>query len=175
MNITLEQQIVELYDVGKWTLRRIASHFGTNHHSIKRVLIKNGIPIDGAARIRRPMSQATRNKISIAHKGLIPWSKGKKMSLAFRQEQMIIKLKTDIDFTKYTDFDRLIFLTKVTTRHIQAVRSQSINRWVFVDKFYNDPSFVKLYSLWINSGKKQMALPINRPHSSAEQGRNLLP
>ena len=40
-----EHKIIELYTIEKMTLRMIAKEMGTNHHRIKRILVKNGVEI----------------------------------------------------------------------------------------------------------------------------------
>ena len=42
---TLEQKIIETYQPQITSLREVASICGTDHHRVKRVLLKHGIPI----------------------------------------------------------------------------------------------------------------------------------
>ena len=39
------------------TLRMIAKEMGTNHHRIKRILVKNGVEITQKDRIRKPFTK----------------------------------------------------------------------------------------------------------------------
>src|SRR5690625_7790118 len=75
-----EKKIIKLYTVDKMTLRMIAEIMSTDHHRIKRILVRNEIKITQKGRIRKPFTSEHREKISIATKGRIPWSKGKKMT-----------------------------------------------------------------------------------------------
>lgn len=64
-----ELEIIRLYNIEKYTLRRIAKKIGTNHHRIRRILEKNDVPITSAkGRKQIPMSEETKIKISLAKK-----------------------------------------------------------------------------------------------------------
>ena len=52
-----EHKIIELYTIEKMTLRMIAEEMGTNHHRIKRILVKNGVEITQKDRIRKPFTE----------------------------------------------------------------------------------------------------------------------
>ena len=41
----LEQKIIENYEPSVTTLRQVAEICGTDHHRVKRVLTKHGIPV----------------------------------------------------------------------------------------------------------------------------------
>ena len=75
-----EHKIIELYTIEKMTLRMIAEEMGTNHHRIKRILVKNNVEITQKDRIRKPFTDEHKFKISKATKGRKVWSEGKKMS-----------------------------------------------------------------------------------------------
>lgn len=46
----MEEQVIKEYKPGKTSLRDIAEIFNTNHHRIKRILVKNDIEIIKAIR-----------------------------------------------------------------------------------------------------------------------------
>ncbi len=64
-----EHKIIELYTIEKMTLRMIAKEMGTDHHRIKRILVKNGVDITQKGRIRKPFTDEHKAKISKAAKG----------------------------------------------------------------------------------------------------------
>ena len=74
-----EKEVIRLYVEEKRTLRRVADHFASNPHRIRRILQSNEIPISAKNR-RAPFSEEHRKKISEAHKGLPAWNKGLKMT-----------------------------------------------------------------------------------------------
>lgn len=75
-----EKRIVELYTEERCTLRMIAREFNTDHHKIKRVLVKNNIEITQKNRKREPFSEEHRRRMSEASMGRVPWSIGLKMN-----------------------------------------------------------------------------------------------
>ena len=72
----MEDMILSKYIVGETSLRDVAIACGTNHHTVKRVLISNGVKIEPAK--RRPFMQSHKDNISKATKGRVSWIKGKK-------------------------------------------------------------------------------------------------
>lgn len=53
-----ELEIIRLYDVEKYTMRRIAKEFNTDHHRVKRILEKYNISITSfKGRKQIPMSE----------------------------------------------------------------------------------------------------------------------
>ena len=75
-----EEEVVRLYTVEKMTLRMVAEEMGSNHHTIKRVLLRHGVEITQKGRIRKPFTEEHKRKLSEARMGVKPWSTGKKMS-----------------------------------------------------------------------------------------------
>ena len=66
-----EHKIIELYTIEKMTLRMIAEEMGTNHHRIKRILVKNGVGVTQKGRTTKPFTDGHKTKISKATKGRI--------------------------------------------------------------------------------------------------------
>lgn len=98
-----EKKIIELYTKDKWTLRMIAEKFNTNHHRIKRVLVKNDVEITQKGRIRKPFTKEHREKISKATKGRKAWSEGKKMTRDHVIKNMVGHIKYDVDVEFYSE------------------------------------------------------------------------
>ena len=65
-SVDMVQDIIKLYTEDMWTLRRIADKHNTDHHRIKRILIKNGIETTREGRSRKEFSDEHRRKISEA-------------------------------------------------------------------------------------------------------------
>ena len=100
-----EHKIIELYTIEKMTLRMIAEEMDTNHHRIKRILVKNNVEITQKDRIRKPFTDEHKSKISKAAKGRKVWSEGKKMSKEHVIKNMVAHIKYDVDLKFYQNFD----------------------------------------------------------------------
>ena len=153
-----EVEVVRLYVTEKLTLRQIAVKFGTDHHRIKRILVRNNIEITTKGR-KRVFTDEHRAKISAATKGRTTWSDGKKMTEAFCRKNMKGRLGTAIDLGKYESYERLKFLTGVTSRHRKHFGHSDIVREAFLDRFYFDAAFNAIYDKWIESGKNKWLYP----------------
>ena len=151
-------EVVRLYVECKWTLRQIANKFMTNHHMIKRILTKKGIEITTKGRLR-VFTDEHKAKISAATKGRSVWSTGKTMTEAFCRKNMKGRLGTSIDLDKYASYDKLKFLTGITSRHFKHFGSSDSVREAFLDRFYFDPAFNAIYDLWIANGKDKWFYP----------------
>lgn len=154
-----ESEIVELYTKDKWTLRRIADKFYTDHHRIKRILVKNCVELSRVGRQPKPFTDEHKRKISEATKGRTSWIKGKKATLDMRYKNMRGKLKTTIDLTFYADIEKLKILTKYASKHKKYIGYNDFVLKIFLDKFYFDPAFNAVYDLWIKSNKCKWFYP----------------
>jgi hypothetical protein len=153
-----DQEVIRLYTVERWTLRRIADLYHTNHHMIRRILHRNGVVITGN-RQRKPASEETRRKISEANRGRKAWSTGLKMGEAFKRKNMRAKMRTSIDLNVYTDFERLKILTRLQAKWKQYLAPDDTTRQAFLDKFYFDRGFNAVYDAWIASNKNKWFYP----------------
>lgn len=154
-----EKEICRLYTEERYTLRQIADAMNTNHHMIKRILLRHGVVITTVGRNRKPFSDEHRRKISESTKGRSTWSKGKKMPESFRRANMRGRLYTDIDLSKYADYERLLFLTKFLSKRRQYIGHNDSVREEFLDKFYFDDQFNLIYDAWILSNKNKWYRP----------------
>lgn len=165
-----EHKIIELYTIEKMTLRMVAKEMGTDHHRIKRILVKNGIKITRKGRIRKPftdehkakISKATKGRRGTATKGRRPWSKGKKMSKELVLKNMIGHIKYDVDLEFYQQFDdveKLKCLNKMLTRKRVSKHFDTEKYKSFITKFYDDEQFNAVYQKWINSNKDRWTKP----------------
>lgn len=153
-----DQEVIRLYTVERWTLRRIADLYHTNHHMIRRVLHRNGVEITGN-RQRKPASEETRRKISEANKGRKVWITGLKMDETSRRKNMTRKMRTSLDLSVYTDFDKLKILTHLQAKWKEHFAPNDETRKAFLDRFYFDKAFNAVYDNWIASGKNKWYYP----------------
>lgn|GEM_PF-1849094 len=153
-----EKEVVRLYVGEKWTLRRIADHFASNHHRIRRILQRHEIPISAKNR-RAPMSEERRRSIGEARKGFPAWSKGLKMTEAFCRANMKGRLRTEIDLSRYPDYERLLFLSRLSSKHKQYHGASDEARRAFFDKFYFDDAFNAVFDAWLVHDKSKWWYP----------------
>ena len=152
---TRDEKIIRMYVEDKKTLRSIASELGTNHHNIKRTLLRNGINIDNTNRIREPLTEAHKEKISKATKGRKVWSEGKKMSVEHVLKNMAGHIKYEVDYLYYQNFkdvEKLKVLNHMLTRDRVSQHFDTSSYKSFIEKFYHDEQFNKIYAAWMENG-----------------------
>ena len=126
----------------------------TNHHRVKRVLAKNKIEVIKAKKV---FTDEHKENISRACKGRVSWSKGKKMSKSSLYRNMASHLRFDIDcewLTQFRDIEKLKVLNKLIT--CRSGRWNNDTEWYkeYIEKFYNDSKFNRIYKAWIESCKE---------------------
>lgn len=131
--MTIEECICKNYIPGKTSLREIASQLNTNHHFVQNVLIKHNIPI-----IRKQSKQ-----------------KQPKGNTQYRN--MISHLRFDVSLEwiiQFDDFEKLKCLNKCITN--RDCRFDESKEWYvkYIEKFYSDEQFNKIYHKWVQSGKQ---------------------
>ena len=149
-----EKEIVRLYVNERWTLRQIANKFNTNHHRIKRILLRNDVEITTKGR-RRVFTEEHRRKIGEARKGSKPWSHGKKMTREHNIKNMVAHIKYDVDFDFYNQFDdieKVKCLNRILTRDRVSVHFDTERYKQFILKFYYDEQFNIVFNRWKESG-----------------------
>lgn len=154
-----EKEVVRLYQE-EMTLRDVGKKLGIDHHRVKRILLKHDVKITKRNKLRT-FTEEHRRKISEATKGRKVWSEGKKMTEEHKRRNMIGHLNRKItlkDLEKYTDFERLKFLNNVISRHRKYFEDDE-KYLAYLDKFYHDEAFNKIYNLWIDSNKNKWLMP----------------
>ena len=165
-----EQEIVRLYQTELWTLRRVAAKFDTNHHMIRRVLLRHGVTISAKQR-RAPFSEEHRRRISEGAKGRVGWSKGLTLPESFCRNNMRGRLGEKINLDKYGDYKKLKFLTAILAKRKTHLGGTDASRIAFLDKFYFDEEFNAVYDAWIASGKNKWWYPsVDHKHASSTGG-----
>lgn len=146
----------ELYAKG-YTLRMIAEKFNTNHHFVKRRLVEMGMEITHLNRIRKPLSDEARKKMSIVAKRRPSPTKGKKATKTTLYKNMAGHLQLDIslDFLmQFADIEKLKFLNKLLTRDRVKEHFDEEKYKKFIEKFYFDEAFNKQFEIFKASGNK---------------------
>jgi len=156
-----ENKIVEMYKNGRYTLRHLSEVFGTDHHKIKRILLKNGVEITRRNTLKE-FSQTHKDNISKACKGRKVWSEGKKMTDDFKLKNLKTHLsfKVSMDWLKqFTDIEKLKLLN-YSIRKTEYRRNWNEETYKsYIEKFYNDKQFNKIYTKWVESEKIKWLKP----------------
>jgi hypothetical protein len=153
-----EREVLRLYKDEDLTLREVARRLKTSHHRIRRILGIHGVGVTRKNKLR-VFTEEHRRKIGQASKGRRPWSMGLKMSEESKRKNMRAKLKTEIDLSRYPDFERLKLLTRLTARHRAHLGLSDEARRAFLDRFYFDEQFNRVYDAWLASGKSKWFHP----------------
>ena len=157
-----ELEIVRLYDIEKYTLRRIAKEFDTDHHRIKRILEKNEITVSSSKGRRQiPMSEETKIKMSLAKKGK-SYGIGKKMpkSSLYKNMQKHLRFNIELEFLQqFEDVEKLKILNRIIRNTRLPVGFTDDEYKNYIKTFYYDEGFNNTYDNWIKEGKKKFAKP----------------
>jgi len=156
------QKIIKLYNQERWSLRMIANLLETNHHKIKRILLREGVKVPQPDRYRHPITDEHREKISVSCKGRDTWSKGLKMSKESLYKNMKNHLKYDVSLEwlqQFDDIEKLKLLNKSISRKRDYMGFDTALYIKFIEKFYYDKQFNRVYQKWIDSGKNKWVKP----------------
>lgn len=152
-------EVKRLYTEELWTLRRIAEHFNTNHHRIKRMLIAGGVTIDNTHRFRAPFTEERKIQIGKQSKGRIPWNKGVRANEQQIRKMMKARMRTNINLDIYSDLNKLQFLVNITSKHMKHLGINDEIRKSFLDKFYFDKQFNEIYNRWQETNENKWYYP----------------
>ena len=157
------QDIIKLYTIDKWSLRMIADKYNTNHHFIKRLLIKQNVEIVKRNN-KKKLSEEHKNKIKesrqkLKEQGWKPYNYGKKSSNLALYKNMKNHLRYDITLDwlmQFEDIEKMKVLNKSITRNRDCINFDTNFYKSFIEKFYNDEQFNKIYNLWKNKQDKYL-------------------
>jgi hypothetical protein len=172
-----EEAVIDLYVNERYTLRMVAREFDTNHHKIKRVLEKNGIEITQKGRKREPFSDAHRRKIGEASKGRRPWSQGIEMTREHSLKNMRAHLKYDVTLEwleGFPEIEKLKYLNHSITRRRDYEGFSTETYIQFIEKFYYDDKFNKLFLAWKETGDRWMKPSLDHIQAKCNGGSLLL-
>ncbi len=145
-NGKLEGEIIDKYTNQGYTLRHLSEIFNTNHHTIKRVLVRNGVAIT-RRKTRKPFSEENRARLSEMGKGRTSWCKGLKMAESTNRKNLISHLLVKIglsDIEKFENFDKLKLLTRTISRNIKFFNTK-VKYLGFLNRFYFCEQFNQIY------------------------------
>ena len=133
--------IVKLYEAG-WSMRSIADHLGTNHKLISRELKRNGV------KTRQPKNLRGVKKFNC--------------DITRNYNNMATHLRFDVSvewLMQFKDFHKLKTLNDVITN--RSGRWEASSAWYknYIEKFYDDDQFNRIYERWIKSGKEKYKKP----------------
>lgn len=136
-----ENLIVKLYEKGD-SMRSIAGKLGTNHKLISRVLKRRGILT------RRPKNLRGVKKFNC--------------DIERNYNNMATHLRFDVSvdwLMQFKDFDKLKLLNDVITN--RSGRWDVSSSWYksYIERFYDDNQFNKIYEKWVDSGKEKYKKP----------------
>ena len=177
-----ENKIVEMYKNDRYTLRHLSEVFKTDHHKIKRILLKNGVKITRRNTLKK-FTQEHKNKISATRKKLYQsgkitaWSKGKKMSRDHILKNMKAHLKYDVslDWLKqFEDIEKLKYLNRSISRGRDKKGFNTEIYKKFIEKFYADEKFNHLFSEYKKTSDKWIKPSLDHIEAKANGGSLLL-
>jgi len=163
MDNNIEKEIVAKYLNERYTLRHLAEIYDTNHHKIKRILIKHGVEIIRRNTLKK-FTDEHKQKISESRKrlkenGWIPYNKGLKTADRINGKELLYKnmlshLRFDIKLEwlmGFDDFEKVKCLNRAITN--REDRYLVNDEWYisYIEKFYNDKQFNKIYEKWKNN------------------------
>lgn len=136
-----EDLIVELYEKGD-SMRSIAGKLGTNRKLISRILKKNSI------QTREPKNLRGVKKFNC--------------NIERKYNNMATHLRFDVSvewLMKFNDFDKLKLLNDVITN--RSGRWDVSSEWYtsYIEKFYEDDQFNRIYEIWVRGGKEKYKKP----------------
>ena len=151
-----DKDIINTYIPLKTSLRDVARICNTDHHTIKRVLLKYHIPIVPAK--KRPFTQEHKDKISKANIGKVSANKGKTISVLVKYKNIRTKFRhlCPLDWWCKHDYDKCKVL-RIMCKRIEFKSSEDF--MFYLDKFYNDETFNKVYDNWIRNNRKKIFKP----------------
>ena len=152
-----DKLIEKLYTIDKETLRWIARILKTNHHTVKRVLLRNWIEINNKNRKKRVLTEEHKEKIRRV------WQNNKWTICTeeINRKNMVWHMRRNItiqDLEQYTDIIKLKFLNKVISRHWKYFKERD-KYLQYLAKFYSNYTFNIIYNEWIKSWMCQWRMP----------------
>ena len=170
-----DEKIIELYNSG-YTLRHISDIFNSNHHMIKRILIRNGIEITKRKTLK-PYTDEHKQKVGSALKGRKCWSKGLKMTRENNLKNMKAHLKYDVTIewlSKFEDIEKLKYLNRSISRNRDCEGFTTEIYIQFIERFYIDSKFNELYHKWIETNDKWIRPSLDHIEAKCNGGSLLI-
>ncbi len=156
--------IVRLYTVELWTLRRIAKRFNIHHTYIREILFKNNVEIINSNRNREPTSEEARKNLREGHakRDLSSYRRGFKQPDESVYKTMAKTIRFDIEvgwLIQFKDRKKFAKLNYCAHRERDYGKFTTGKFKEYIEKFYFDPQFNAVYDLWMDSGKNKFLTP----------------
>lgn len=167
-----EKKIIRLYNNG-YTLRHISELLKSNHHRIKRILVKNGVKIT-RRKTKKQFTEEHKMKISISCKGRKVWSKGLTMSRNHILKNMKVHLKYNVTLewlNSFEDIEKLKYLNRSLSRKRDCEGFNTKIYISFIEKFYNDKKFNFLFDKWIETKDRWIKPSLDHIISKSKGGK----
>lgn len=152
--------ILTEYQNTEATLRQLAKKYNTDHHKIKRILLKNGIAI--VAKKRGPFSQEHRDRISASCKGRKSWITGKKASKSTVYKNMATHIRFDVEWiwlSKFEDIEKLKCLNRSISNRGHRFDYTNEQYKEYIEKFYFCKQFETVYLKWSKNKRNNYLRP----------------
>jgi len=166
------KEIVKMYVKEQMTLREIAKELNTNHKKIGRILKAEGVAITKRNKLR-VFTDEHKRKISEGLKGRKVWSEGKKMTRDHVLKNMKAHLRYEVSLewlNKFEDVEKLKFLNRSCSR-LRDCQFNSKTYIEFIEKFYIDKKFNKLYTAWSKTKDKWMRPSLDHISAKCKGGK----
>lgn len=171
MTEDIRDKIAASYIPGVTSLRFLADKFQTNHHYVKRVLDDFGLEVVKAKKV---VSQETREKISKSKKGKKPAWVGKPVTRNQLYSNMLAHIRFDVTkdwLISFDNFEKLKALNCAITP--RSGRFSVSTEWYisYIENFYNDEKFNRVFEIWISSNKDPWKRPsLDHIHPTSKGG-----
>jgi len=168
----MEGCILKNYKAGHTSLRDVANKCGTDHHTVKRALVRNGIEIKKAK--SKPFSDEHKMKISKANIGRKSWIEGKKATPEMLYKNMSAHLRFDVTWewlSYFEDIEKLKLLNRCVTN--RSGRFNVGTDWYkcYLTQFWDCEQFNSVYKKWIDSNKQPLKRPsLDHIHPKSKSG-----
>lgn len=141
--------VIDMYTDERLTLREIAKRLNSNHHMIKRILVRNGIEITRIGRKRMPFSDEHRRKIGDSRRGK-PGKRGIKATPEQNLKNMRSHLQWNVAlcWLRKWDFEKLKELNKLLTRDRVSKHFTTEKYMLFVEMLHDRSDFVSAFSAY---------------------------
>lgn len=155
--------IIKLYQVDRWTLRRIGNKYGVNNIYISELLRENNIEItDWCDRNREPISEEGKENMRKGHarRDLSSYRRGWKQPKEGIYKGIATRLGLDFEWLlQFGDLERLKVLNHAIHRERDYGEFNNGKRKVFIENFYDDPQFISVFNIWIENDKHKLLKP----------------
>lgn len=157
----MEEQVIKEYKPGKTSLRDIAEIFNTNHHRIKRILVKNDIEIIKAK--GKKLSPERKKKCAEILANHRPNLKGISHNNEHKYKNMCSKRQNGITceylMQHFEDYDKLYILNEMLKQGSRILNFSTTEMKEYYEYYYNDDLFCKIYNNYKLSNKNKWYKP----------------